>query len=343
MLIDSILANEYAVVVLGIILAGLLAKIAHFILSKYIKALTQKTKTDFDDKLLEALGTPFVIGVIFSVLFFTAQRTHYVQQNKDLFYGIYYVLTVLWILLILQRICRIAIETWLSSRPGFGSVPQLFIKLIYVFIYLIGLIIILKHFNVEISPLIATLGIGGLAVGLALQDTLSNFFAGIHIASDRPIRLKDFIEIENGSSGYVEEIGWRTTRIKTLYGNTVVVPNARIAGSIITNNDLPVSAMILAVNCGVSYQSDLKKVEKLTIEVAKKIQTTIPGAVKDFEPVIRYNEFGESNINFKIILKVEKFQDKSPVTHELIKELKEAYDKHGIEISWPVRKVFMSK
>ena len=101
--------------------------------------------------------------------------------------------------------------------------------------------------------------------------------------------------------------------------------------------------MSVMVQCGVSYGSDLKKVEKVTIDVAGKIQKTVPGAVKTFEPFIRYHTFGDSNINFTVILRVEKFVDRYLVIHEFIKALKESYDKEKIEISWPVRKVYQAK
>ncbi len=200
---------------------------------------------------------------------------------------------------------------------------------------------ILSYFKIEITPLVATLGIGGLAVGLALQNTLSNFFAGLYMVADKPITVGDFIELPDADiSGYVEDIGWRSTRIKTLPNTVVIVPNSKLAENIIVNDSLPEHEMAALVQCGVAYGSDLKKVEKATIDVARKIQKTVPGAVKTFEPFIRYHTFGDSNINFTIILRVEKFVDKYLVTHEFIKALKERYDKEGIEISWPVRKIY---
>ena len=153
-------------------------------------------------------------------------------------------------------------------------------------------------------------------------------------------RIGDFIEMEGGVSGFVEDIGWRSTRIRTLPNTMIVVPNSKIASTIITNDSLPVPEMGIVIQCGVAYTSDLEKVEKVTIDAARKIQKTVKGAVKDFEPFIRYHTFGDSNINFSIILRVESFVDRYLVTHELIKSLKKRYDKEAIEISWPVRKVY---
>ena len=251
-----------------------------------------------------------------------------------------FVVGVIWAVFVLYRLTKVAMEKWISLNPQLQSMPKLFIKIVNVIIYIIGFIIILRYFNIEITPLVATLGIGGIAIGFALQDTLSNFFAGLHIVSDKPIRIGDFMEIEGGVSGYVDDIGWRTTRIRTLPNTLVIVPNSKIASSMITNDSLPVPEMSIVVQCGVAYSSDLEKVEKVTIDAAKKIQKNTPGAVNDFEPFIRYHTFGDSNINFSIILRVKTFVDKYLVTHEFIKELKKAYDKEGIEISWPVRKIY---
>ena len=130
------------------------------------------------------------------------------------------------------------------------------------------------------------------------------------------------------------------SRIRTLPNTLVIVPNSKIASTIITNDSLPVPEMSVVIQCGVAYSSDLEKVEKVTVDAAKKTQKIVTGAVKGFEPFIRYHTFGDSNINFSIILRVEKFVDKYLVTHEFIKALKKAYDKEGIEISWPVRKIY---
>ena len=320
-----------------------IAKLSGFILDRYIKRITQKTKTDIDDKLLAALKKPLIGLIIFVGLYFSLWQVDYVQQNINIMNNIFFILAVIWFVFALNRITKVALEKWLLVSPKFKNMPQLLVRTVKAFVYFVAFIIILNHFHVEITPLVATLGIGGIAVGFALQDTLSNFFAGLHIVSDKPINIGDFIELEGNISGYVEDIGWRSTRIKTLPNTLVIVPNSKIASTTITNYSLPVPEMSVVIQCGVAYTSDLDKVEKVTIETAKKIQKTIAGAVKEFEPFIRYHTFGDSNINFSIILRVETFVDKYLVTHEFIKALKKAYDKGGIEISWPVRKVYYAK
>jgi len=340
MAIYSALNIEIGIAIAGIIFSFVFAKILYFIINRYIKRITRKTKTDIDDKLLAALQKPFIAGAVLIGVYFSLLQIDYLKRGIELVNDIFFVLGVLWAVFVLYRLTKIAMEKWIALNPGFQSMPRLVIKSLNVLVYLIGMMITLNHFNIEITPLVATLGIGGIAVGFALQDTLSNFFAGLHIISDKPIRIGDFIEMEGGLNGYVEDIGWRSTRIRTLPNTLIVVPNSKIASTIITNNSLPVPEMSIVIQCGVAYTSNLEKVEKVTIDAARKIQKTVQGAVKDFEPFIRYHTFGDSNINFSIILRVKSFVDRYLVTHELIKSLKKAYDKADIEISWPVRKVY---
>ncbi|PNX47133.1 MAG: hypothetical protein BV457_06285, partial [Thermoplasmata archaeon M9B1D] len=152
-----------------------------------------------------------------------------------------------------------------------------------------------------------------------------------------------FIELDENTTGIIEDIGWRSTRIRMLTDNLLIIPNAKLAESNIINYSMPKEDFSIWVPCGVAYESDLKKVEKVTLEVAKEIQKTVPGAAKDFEPGFRYGEFGESNINFIAILRIEHPMDRFIVRNEFIKALKERFDKEKIEISWPIRKIYNIK
>jgi small-conductance mechanosensitive channel len=123
----------------------------------------------------------------------------------------------------------------------------------------------------------------------------------------------------------------------------IIVPNGKLADSIILNYSLPKQDMIIWVPCGVAYESDLQKVEEVTLEVAREIQQNYPGAFKDFEPLFRFREFGESNIDFIAILRVEESTKRFVVKNEFIKKLKKRFDQEGIEISWPIRKIYNMK
>lgn len=185
------------------------------------------------------------------------------------------------------------------------------------------------------APLLAALGVGSLAIALALQPTLSNLFAGFLITLARRIRVGDFIELEGGQQGEVADIGWRSTQLRELSNNLVVVPNAKLAEVIVRNHSLPESEQAALVHVGVSYDSDLDHVEKTTLEAARQIQHEVSGAIPMFEPFIRYHTLSDSSIDFTVTLRVQTFVDRYRVTHEFIKLLHRRYREAGIEIPFP--------
>jgi small-conductance mechanosensitive channel len=205
----------------------------------------------------------------------------------------------------------------------------------------VGGMLILDNLGISLTPILTTLGIGSLAVAIALQDTLGNFFAGLYIKVDRPIEIGHYIRLQSGEEGYVERIGWRSTRIRMLPNNMVVVPNNKLVQDNITNYYLPDKELAVLAEVGVAYGSDLEKVERVTIEVAKEILQTVPGGVREFEPLIRYHTFNQSSIDFTVVLRAREFADGILLKHEFIKKLKARYEKEGITIPFPIRTVYL--
>src|SRR3989338_4654827 len=321
------------------------AKVAMLIFERTLIRATSKTKTMLDDAIIHAIRKPLYIAVILVGTLFAVDSLNVTDAYIG---GIRHVLFVVWVMLGAYALNGIvaALFQWYSAQISAktatkfdDTISPIIRKILSVFIYAIALMIILKGFGVDITPLVAGLGIGVLAIALALQDTLSNLFSGTFMAPDRAIKSGDFVELENGTKGYVEEIGWRSTKIRTLPNNFVIIPNSKLANSVITDYSAPQDEMAVVVQVGVGYGSDLEKVERVTVDVAKKVQTTVEGAVRDFEPFIRYHTFGDSNINFSVILRVQKYVDQYLMVHEFIKVLKNRYDKEGIEISFQVRKI----
>jgi small-conductance mechanosensitive channel len=220
---------------------------------------------------------------------------------------------------------------------------SIFANLAKSLVFLIGILIILQSLGIPITPLLTALGVGGLAVALALQDTLSNLFAGLHIIASKQIRIGNYVKLDTGEEGYVQDITWRNTTVRTLPNNVVVVPNSKLASAIITNYYLPQKEMAVLVQVGVSYDSDLEKVEKVTIEVAREVMREIQGGVSEFEPFIRYHTFADFSINFTVILRAKEFVDQYLIKHEFIKKLHNRYKKEGIKIPFPIRTVYMEE
>jgi len=203
----------------------------------------------------------------------------------------------------------------------------------------LGVLIFLQSVGIAITPIIASLGIGTLAVALALQDTLANLFAGIYMIAEKPIAAGNFIKLEGGEQGHVMKVGWRSTQLRMLGDSVVVVPNTKLAGNVITNFSLPRDEVVVTVDVGVSYQSDLEQVQNVTLEVAREVAGAVPGAAAAPEPRLRFHTFGDSSINLTVFIQVRDFVSGLDVKHEFMKRLHARYRRDGIEIPFPTRTV----
>jgi len=221
-----------------------------------------------------------------------------------------------------------------SADTMASSLLPLIIRLI---VYAIGIMAILQSLGIAITPVLTAMGVGGLAVALALQETLSNLFAGMQILAAGQVKPGDFIRLDTGEEGYVADVTWRNTSTRAISRNMIIVPNSKLAAAILTNYYQPEKQMLVYVPVGVHYDSDLGQVERVTLEVAREVQAAVEGARRDHEPRIRYYEFGESSINFRTILAVEEFAESYLVTHEFIKRLHRRYSEEGIVIPFPIR------
>jgi len=322
----------------GIILGYLVEKIV----IGTLKRIAKRTHWEWDDIVVRSIRMMFPIWFgtagIYAVLQFTKlEKSHIVFINKVLI-----VLIIASITMLIARITSGFIKLISGRTHGVMKATTLFSRTTSLVIYLIGGFIILQNLNIEITPLITALGVGGLAVALALQDTLGNLFSGIQIMLTKQVRLGDYVKLSSGEEGYVTDIKARNTTIRSFPGdNMVIIPNTSLISSIVTNFNLPQKQMWISIPVGVHYDSDLEYVEKVTLEVAKEILAAVEGSDPKEEPVIRYNEFGDSSVNFNVRLPVREFKEHFLIKHEFIKKLHARYNKEGIVIPFPIRTVYM--
>jgi small-conductance mechanosensitive channel len=220
---------------------------------------------------------------------------------------------------------------------------SIFRNLTKLLVFLIGILIILHSLGISITPILTALGVGGLAAALALQPTLANLFSGLQIIAAKQLHPGDYVKLDSGEEGYVTDITWRNTTIRALPNNMIIVPNSKLASTIFTNYYQPQQETGVLVQVGVSYESDLTKVEKVTIEVGKEVMKEVEGGVPEFEPFIRYHTFDDSSINFTVILRTKEYVGQYLIKHEFVKRLHEQYDKEGITIPFPIRTVYMTE
>ena len=207
-------------------------------------------------------------------------------------------------------------------------------------VYIIGLLVLLGALGIQITPILTALGVGGLAVALALQDTLSNLFAGVHLLADKPIRVGDYVKLADAVEGHVVDIGWRSTRVRMLQNVVVTIPNKRVAESIITNYDLPESRMALPIRIAVDYGADPDLVERILLEETKLAMNEVPGLLAEPEPSARLIPgFGEFSLDFTLVCHVKSFTDQFLVQHEFRRRILRRFAAEGVRIPVQVRGV----
>ncbi|MFB8777293.1 mechanosensitive ion channel family protein [Streptomyces broussonetiae] len=327
-------------VVAGIALAaGVLAAFLLRMLTRWLARHAKRTRWEGDDVLVGALRTLLPWAAIAggaasaaAVLPLTATVQRHTNQ----------VLTVLLIFVATVTAARVVaglVQTVTQSRSGVAGSATIFVNITRILVLAIGFLVVLQTLGISIAPLLTALGVGGLAVALALQDTLANLFAGIHILASKTVQPGDYIRLSSGEEGYVEDINWRQTTVRNLSNNLVVIPNGQLAKANMTNYMRPEHRLTILVQAGVGYDSDLEHVERVTTEVVTEVMTEITGAVPDHEPAIRFHTFGDSRIGFTVILGVGEFSDQYRIKHEFIKRLHRRYREEGIRIPAPTRTV----
>jgi len=316
--------------------------IARGIAFRLLHKWAEKTESELDDLIIRALKTPSIywciaIGLYIGVALSDLPARYVFHLSKVIHILVIFSITIAAANLA-GKIFRNYVQTSNLPLPTTG----LAYGMLKGSILILGLLIILSVLGISITPLITALGVGGLAVALALQDTLANLFAGIHILMEKSVRVGDFIRLETGQEGYVEDITWRTTRVRMLPNNMVVIPNSKLSQSIVTNYYLPEKRMALLIPIGVSYSSDPEKVENILVEEAKKAVGQVQGLLEEPEPFVRFIPgFGDSSLDFTLICQVQEFVDQYLVQHELRKRILKRFRQEGIEIPFPHRTVFV--
>ena len=300
----------------------------------------QKTSVTWDDLLLERLHAPTDLVVAIAAVTIAG---HLAPEVLNSLPAVIYAIKILLIgslFWITDRLVGIFFSTGVLSIAVTGSTRVLLVTILRVINLLIGLLIILDTVGISITPILASLGVGSLAVALALQDTLSNFFSGIYLLVDKPIAIGDNVRIDGGIEGKVVQIGWRCTHILLPSNNTVVIPNSKIASAHLTNFNLPTQEILIPVKVGVAYGSDLDRVERITVEVASEVMGKLYSGAES-SPVVRFNELADSSINFNVFLQGREFDDQALLRHEFIKSLHQRFKSEGIEIPFPQTVVHM--
>ena len=343
--IISILVFVFILVVAGL---------TQIILQKLYKSTKTKDPSKIFPQIIKIIKGPIVVLICVSAPFASITIFNEISETSlqpllkliiNWGYKVWWIIIIFWIANLLSKITQLILTSYITTiiqktNTGIESkiLPPIR-RVLPLAIYSIALLVTLDGLGVAISPLLAGFGIGGLAVALAVQPTLSNFFAGTYLVTEGELKEGDFIELDGGPSGYVVDVGWRSTKIRSRFNNLVIIPNSKMVDTIVTNFYSPTPAMNVIVNCGVSYDSNLKQVEEIVTEIANDLVKTSPYAIEEVDPFIGFSNFGDSNIDFFVFLQAKDRTESFILKSELIKRIHQRFDKEGIEINYPVRKL----
>lgn len=283
-------------------------------------------------------GVPVSLCLVVG-LYWIVNTINIIEPLTRLFSYILFTVIILSITRVAARTINGFISLHIESSQQKLPKTTLLNTILNVVIYAMGVLVVLQYYGISIAPILTAMGVGGMAVALALQETLANIFSGLHLILSKQLRLDDYIKLSTGEEGRVTDITWRfTTIVPAGGGNMIVIPNQKIASSNITNYSMPRKDIVISIPVGVAYDSDLDKVERVTLDVAKEVMAQIDKDVK-MEPAVRFHTFGESSIDFNVVLHSSYFEHQFLLKHEFIKALTRRYREEGIEIPYPTRTV----
>jgi len=261
-------------------------------------------------RTIERMGSKLILALVVIVIFYFPAKV---------------------LILFLRRMGR--------GDPGLKPVAEPAVFIVRALFAVLAVVIILENLGISLTGVWTTLGVGSVAVALALQETLSNFFAGLYLLADRPVASGDYIKLDSGQEGYVVRIGWRSAALRTLSNNLVVIPNSTLAKAVVTNYSMPEKRMSYSLPVSVAYGTDPRRVEQILVEIAQEaVRDGVAGLLDEPAPSVSLIPgFGASSLDFSLNLQIRQFTDQYDIQSELRKRILERFDREKIKMPFPTR------
>lgn len=331
----------------GIIFIGIIAAYTIARVFKWLRQRADLTESRFDDILVLSFGKPIIVGILFFSFFlamgYVTIPEGYTWIVEGKFLNSVYILLGAWVVSIFVENFIKLYGQWLSAKTE-SELDDKIMDILEIaaryIIWFIAILIVLSYLNIDITPLIAAGGVFGLAVALAAQDLISNFFGGALIVVDKPFAIGDRIKID-GYLGDVESVGPRSTRIKTLDYQLLTIPNSKIANSVVTNYAMPDIKLKVKIPVSVAYGSDIHRVKEILLEICHDAAVNTPYILTDPVPNVYFLEFGASSLDFMMVIWAKKFNMSWEIKDHINFEIERRFAEEGIEIPFPQMDVHM--
>ncbi len=332
---ESVALRSLAILFITIIAAVLLK----IILKAVLKPLTKKTKTKVDDIIIKSLSS-----IVFYVILLIGIKVSLsqFQLTTNVFQNIVNTLLVLILSIFLFKIIGHFADLWMKewkfktkTTADERLIPFLQ-KILKSIVIVLAVIFIFSAWRVNISPFLATAGIAGLAIGLAVKDSLSNILGGLQLVLDRTFKVGDKVELESGEMGIIMDIGLRSTKLKTYDNEMIYVPNGYLANAKIKNFTHPDVSIRVNVEFGVVYGSDTEKVRQVVLDAVRKIDTVI----EEPEPIVQFLKMSDFSLDFIARAWVKEYTQAFSTRVRMTDEIYNALNRAGIGIPFPTRTVY---
>lgn len=312
------------------------------LLLRALSTWCKKTNSRVGRILTDALRGPLVIWILILAVHLSLQSSTLPSRFTQWTIEPLRVLFVLSLTFMCMRFAGDLVRFSGAQVSGAVGVTTLTQTLAQLFVLIVGVLIILNQLHISITPILTALGVGGLAVALALQDTLANLFAGFYVTVAGQVRLGDYIKMDSGPEGYIADITWRSTTIRTLGSNLIIVPNSKLAQAIVTNYNLPNKLMPVSLQVNVPYDADPAHIEQVLLEIAREVSRDVPGMLHDPAPSVAFDPgMGESWIGISLNYTVTEFASQFAVRNELRKRIFQRFRQEGIVVPYPARAIYI--
>ena len=344
-MLEGYISNDYVKALVIFVIVFVIIRLAIFVFYKVLPVFTRKTKTSLDDEILKKASMPLTFLAILIGIRFAIEEIYLKEGINQIVEKVIFSLIIIFVAVLVYEIINSLIVVGYRDfgRRVHGKVNesllQFFHSMLVVISFILTFLVVLASWGVEIGPLLAGLGVAGIAIAFALQSTLSNVFGGISMILDRSISVGDLIDLGDGTKGHVVKINLRSTKVNTLDNEMIIVPNSKLSDSNIKNLALPDPATRVVVPFSVAYGSDVAQVKKLILgEIAK-----VKNAVKDKGVIVRFMEMADSSLNFKAYFYVNSYDDISDSLDDANTRIYNALNKAGISIPFPQMDVNLKK
>ena len=335
----SVLANRYFAALFIMVTAVVLSRVVLLLFNLYLKQVAKKTTTQFDDLIFEQTKQPIFFFILVLGL---RLALDYVGIDDGFVTVVTSALALLFLYLVMKTI-DVSLETWGQqiARKTSTQIDEVLLpflhKIVKVLFVIIGLIWLLHIWGINVTPYLAGVGISGIVLGLALQDSLKNILGGISLLLDKTYQVGDKVALENGDVGQIADIGLRSTKMVTYDNEVVYIPNGYMANSRVRNFTRPDPSVRVKVDFGVEYGSNVVMVRKVVL----KVFSSIEGIKKDPAPAVNFLSMGDFALKFRATFWIPKWDKEFSKKVEATEKIYDALNKAKIGIPFPTQTVLV--